>query len=464
MTLAEISRAVNGILIQGDSEKKINSISTDTRTLKRGDLFIALRGERHDAHNYLERAIEAGASALIVERYEGSRQVPVIKVADTLKALQELARYNRLQFEVPVIGITGSSGKTTTKDMVASVLAQKYNVLKTAGNFNNEVGLPLTLLRMDETHQAVVVEMAMRGPGEIDFLCRISSPTGAVITNVGEAHLERLGSIRNIARAKAEILDHIPGSGFAALHGESPYLSGEASRCRGKVIFFGGPGSEVQAWNVRRDGSGNRFNVVYNGEEAEMFVPLAGLHNVQNALAAVIVGRQLGLTYPEIARGLAGASFSAMRMEIKEVGGITIINDAYNANPSSTKAALQALGEVAGNRRPVAVLGNMLELGPGSKDGHIAVGKAAVSRGVQYLVTVGDLAKDIARGAEEAGMPKDSISCCANNRAALAVLREVLQLGDVVLVKGSRGMHMEEIVEGLIEAPERSGKYRPVID
>lgn len=450
MTLAEISGAVNGKLVWGDGTVQVNSVSTDTRTLKAGDLFIALRGENHDAHNYLDRAVDAGAAALVVEKYAGEGKVPVIEVKDTLKALQDLAAYNRQQLKVPVIGITGSSGKTTTKDMVSSVLAQKYKVLKTEGNFNNEVGLPLTLLQADETHRVMVVEMAMRGPGEIALLARISSPTGAVITNVGEAHLERLGSVRNIARAKAELLDHIPESGFAVLHKESPYLSGEASRCRGKVIFFGGEGAEVHALNIRRDGTGNRFTAVYFKEQAEVFVPVTGFHNVQNALAVIAVAKQMGCSWKEIAEGLARTTFSAMRMEIKEAGGVTIINDAYNANPSSTKAALQALRETAGKRRAVAVLGNMLELGPGAGEGHFQVGRAAVFRGVQQIITVGDLGEYIAAGAEEAGMPGDSITRCSNNQEALESLTRVLHPGDVVLVKGSRGMHMEEIVEGLV--------------
>lgn len=452
MKVGEIARAIGGRLTRGTSETQISSVSTDTRTLKPGDLFIALRGENHDAHDYLGRAIEAGAGALIVEEYSGAGQVPVIEVEDTLKALQDLAAYNRQQFQVPVIGITGSSGKTTTKDMAASVLEQKYKVLKTEGNFNNEVGLPLTLLKMDEMHQVVVVEMAMRGPGEIDLLARIASPDGAVITNVGEAHIERLGSVENIARAKAELLDHIPEKGFAVLHRESPHLPELAFRCRGKVIFFGATGAGVYARDVRRERTGNRFTAVYYQEEAEIFVPVTGQHNVQNALAALAVGKQLGLSWKEIARGLEEAVFSSMRMEIKEAGGVTVINDAYNANPSSTKAALQALRETAGERRAVAVLGNMLELGSQAAGGHFRVGRAAVSCGVEYLFTVGDLAGEyIAGGAEQSGMPRGSIYRCSSNREALNKLINVLIPGDVVLVKGSRGMRMEEIVQGLIQ-------------
>jgi UDP-N-acetylmuramoyl-tripeptide--D-alanyl-D-alanine ligase len=451
MTLSEISKAVNGKIIQGEGHREVSKISTDSRKINPGDLFIALRGERHDAHRYLKQAIKSGACALLVEKFNQEGRVPVIKVEDTLKALQDLARYNRSKFAVPVIAVTGSSGKTTTKDMVASVLSRKYKVLKTEGNFNNDIGLPLTLLNMDRSHQAVVVELAMRGPGEIDRLAGISLPTGAVITNVGEAHLERLGSVKNIAAAKAELLDHIGEKGFAALHKESPYLEGEAARCAGKVIFFGGRGADVYVKNIRREGKGNRFTVVYGTEQVEMYIPVTGIHNVQNALAAVIAGRQLGLAWNDIAQGLAGVTFSAMRMEIKNAGGVTIINDAYNANPSSTKAALQALRETAGNRRAVAVLGNMLELGPYSEKGHIEVGSAVVSRNVDYLITVGDLAKLIARGAKEAGMQPGSISRYADNQEAIKKLVDILVPGDVVLVKGSRGMRMEEIVEGLIK-------------
>lgn len=454
MTLAEICEAVGGNLIKGETAKSFDNVSIDSRKIKKGDVFIALRGERHDAHDYLEQAVNAGAGLLIVEylKRNDDLKVPVIKVNNTIKALQDLARYNRQQFNVQVIGVTGSTGKTTTKDMVASVLGQKYRVLKTEGNFNNELGLPLTLLQLNKTHQVVVLELAMRGPGEIKFLCDIAHPTGAIITNVGEAHLEKLGSVRNIARAKAEILDSIPFNGFAVLNIKSPYLKEEASRCRGKVIYFGvDKGPDIYAVNINKFGKGNKFKAIYGQEEAEFFVPLPGLHNVENAISAIAIGRQLGLSYSEIVAGLSNATISGMRMEIIELNNYIIINDTYNANPTSTIAALHSLQEIAFNRRMVAVLGNMFELGMGSKDGHLRVGKIAALCGVSLLVTVGDLAKHIAVGAEKAGLSSTGIIICKDNEDAIEKLANIILPEDVVLVKGSRGMRMEEIVQGLVE-------------
>lgn len=460
MTILEIAQAINGELVQGEGSKCLNSVSIDTRTLKPGDVFFALRGENFDAHHFLKQAVAAGAGALIVAGDDGAASSaaliqasgpPVIRVQDTLAALQKLAGYNRRQHAVPVIGITGSSGKTTTKDMVASVLEQKYKVLKTSGNFNNEVGLPLTLLQMDDTHQVVVLEMAMRAPGEIAFLAGLASPTGAVITNAGEAHIERLGSRENIARAKGELLDHIPENGFAVIHSESPHLPAQAARCRGKIIFFGAEGDDAYARGIRKESTGNKFNIVYNQEKAEIFVPVAGLHNVCNALAAAVVGKEMGLDWGEISKGLAQTKFSSMRMEIVNAGGVTVINDAYNANPSSATAALHALREMAGQRRSIAVLGNMLELGDEAARGHRKVGRVAAMCAVKYLFTVGDLAEYVARGAKESGMPRSHIKVCGNNQEALHELKSIIFPGDMVLVKGSRGMHMEEIVAGLLQ-------------
>ena len=323
MTVNEVCRAIGARLIQGDGERGICSLSTDSRTTKQGDLFIALRGERYDAHDFTGAAVKAGAAALVLERQVAgiSPVLPVMLVPDTLKALQVLARYNRSRLSMPVIGITGSSGKTTTKDMVAAVLGARFNILKTKDNLNNEIGLPLSLLELGAEHRAAVVEMAMRGSGEIDALCRIAMPTAAVITNIGEAHLERLGSVDAIARAKGEILDHVPAGGFALLHGDSPLLKREAGRCRGRVLFYGtGEGNNIRAINLESADGGNHLEVLADTGQGEqrfsLFVPVPGAHNVVNALAAAGAGLALGLNPLEIARGLAGLQLSALRQEI----------------------------------------------------------------------------------------------------------------------------------------------------
>lgn len=452
LTLGEIARAVGGELCRGSPDLRVRAVSTDSRTVSGGELFFALKGQRHDGHDFASRAVAAGAAGVVVER-----EVPdlppgaaVIRVRDTLCALQQLARYHRDTFAVPVIGVTGSSGKTTTKDLVASVLSRRFKTLKTTANRNNEIGLPLTLLELSEEHEALVVEMAMRGPGEIAFLCRLARPTAAVITNIGEAHLERLGSVENIARAKGEILEAVPPEGFAFLHRDSPYIRREASRCRGRVYYFGLDGeADVVAYNLRPAGGGYRFYLqLPSGEGGEVFLPLWGRHNVENALAAAGVGWALGVPFADIAAGLAGVELTPMRLEITEIpgAGVKIINDTYNANPGSTRAALSVLAEVGAGRRRIAVLGDMLELGEAGPASHRKIGSLAAGT-ADYLVAVGELAAHYISGALEAGMPAGRTAHFASRGEAASFLKELLRPGDVVLVKGSRGMRMEEIVE-----------------
>lgn len=454
MTVGQVYRVIGGRLLQGDQGVTVARVATDTRQIQPGDLFFALRGERYDAHDFLHRAVANGAAALVVSRrVEVPPGVPVIVVGDTLAGLQALAAYVRRQFNVPVVGVTGSSGKTTTKDMVAAVLGSRFQVLKTQGNFNNEIGLPLTLLDFSPKHGAAVVEMGMRGPGEIDALCRLARPTCAIINQIGVAHLGRLGSVENIARAKGEMLDHISATGFALLPGDNPYARAQAGRCHGQVLFFGlDPGLDIYARDVCREGNGNRFTAVMGAVECDVNLPLPGRHNILNALPAVGAGLLFGLTPGEVAAGLARVTLSGMRTEILHAGAYTIINDAYNANPDSACAALQALDEIAGaNKRKVAVLGDMLELGAGAVDGHRRVGAAAVQHGVKLLITVGELSRETAAGARQAGGEPGGIMICAGNSEALELLHRELKTGDVVLVKGSRGMQMEQIVSDLLK-------------
>jgi len=454
ITLLEIARVTGGEIIQGKPGVVFTRVATDTRKIKRGDIFLALKGKKHNGHQFLEQAVCGGAGGLIIDQVvDIPAGIPVVKVGNTLAALQALASSNRELCGVPLIGITGSTGKTTTKDMIASVLSTRFRVLKTEGNLNNEIGLPLTLLAMDAGCEVAVVEMGMRGPGEIAALCRIARPTGAVITNIGEAHLEMLGSISNIASAKGEILEYIPSSGFAVLNAESPYIRREAGRYCGKVIFFGiEQPCDIVAKNIRCEGSGSYFSAVVDGEKWDFFLPVPGRHNVLNALAAIAVGREFGLSKDEIARGLAAVTLTGMRQEIVDAGSVRIINDAYNASPASVKAALQVLKEVAGGRRLVAVLGNMLELGSWAADGHREVGAAAAKLGVDCLVVVGDLAEGIADGAVSAGLPAEKIYRCTVNEQAMKALDSIVREGDVVLIKGSRGMQMEQIVKYLINS------------
>ncbi|MDD4169886.1 MAG: UDP-N-acetylmuramoyl-tripeptide--D-alanyl-D-alanine ligase [Desulfotomaculaceae bacterium] len=461
-TLLDIAGATGGEIIQGNPGLTFDQVSIDTRKTSPGDLFLALKGERYDAHNFLAQAVMTGAGGVVVSRaIDIPDGIPAVKVKDTLVALQALARWNRDRCGARLIGVTGSTGKTTTKDMIASVLSTHLQTLKTTGNFNNEIGLPLTLLGMNSSHEAAVVEMGMRGLGEIAALCRIARPDGAVVTNIGETHLELLGSISNIASAKGELLEYMPIDGFAVINAASPYVRREAGRCCGKVIFFGfDQTSDVAAENIRAVNGGSHFTTVVAGEKNDYFLPVPGRHNVLNALAAIAVGLEFGLSNEEINRGLAAVTITGMRQEIAEAGNVKIINDAYNACPASTVAALQLLRELAGDRRMVAVLGNMLELGSRAGSGHREVGEAVAAYGIDCLIAVGDLANGIADGASCAGLPAGGIYRCAGNIEAVAVLDDILRDGDAVLVKGSRGMRMEQIVESLLSTRGKAGGNR----
>ncbi len=453
-TAAEIADALSGELIQGDPATVFTSVSTDTRQIRDGDLFIALIGERFDAHDFIDQAVTGKSGGLIVNRRvdTGSWDGPVILVRNTLEALQGLAAYNRKHFGGFVIGVTGSNGKTTTKDMIASVLQQKYVTLKTQGNLNNEIGLPLTLLKLDDTYGAVVLEMGMRGLREIDLLAGIAKPNGAVITNIGETHLERLGSVANIARAKGEILDHIPPEGFAVLNGDEPLIRQQAARCRGKIVFYGTMSDVlIRVVNISTlDGKKLNFTVNTPAGEIDLHLPVPGRHNVLNALAAVGVGLEAGISPEGIKTGLENTEFTSMRLQVIEGTIATVINDTYNANPASTKAALQILADIGAGRRKVAILGDMYELGRRTAEGHREVGFEAAVAGVDVLVTVGKLTAEIALGATLADEPPAEIISFQTNAEVKKHLERIIRPQDVVLVKGSRGMKMEEIVDGIL--------------
>lgn len=454
-TAEEIAGALEGRLAQGNPLAIFENVSTDTRNIQAGDLFIALVGERFDAHDFIDKAIAGGAKGLVVSKPVGVGMWhgAVIVVRDTLKALQDLAGLNRQKFGGLVIGVTGSNGKTTTKDMLFSVLQQKYKTLKTEGNFNNHIGLPLTLLKLDQSFGAAVLEMGMRGLGEIDLLAGITKPEGAIITNIGETHVERLGSVETIAKAKGEILDHVDSTGFAVLNGDDVFVRQQAFRCRGKLIFYGtGQDASVYATNIlARDGRTISFTLNSPCGQIDINLPVPGKHNVLNALAASAVGLEAGIVLEQIKNGLETVSFTGMRIEIIEGSEITVINDAYNASPASVKAALGILSDMGSGRRKVAILGDMYELGHRTKAGHREVGMEAAAKKVDVLVTVGKLASEIALGATLSDEPPAEIVTFNNNEEIKKYLKKIIFPGDVVLVKGSRGMKLEEVVAGLAQ-------------
>lgn len=465
LTLGEIAVLGQGKLLGPQSSENIRpcGASIDTRTIKPGELFFALHGERVDGHDYLAAAREKGAVGAVVsycpEGFEPG-EFPLIQVKDVLKALQLAALAMRRKFSGPVIAITGSTGKTTTKDMLWSILQETGPVLKNQGNRNNELGLPLTLLALEEQHRAIVLEMGMRALGEIDFLARLSEPNYGIITNVGQTHLELLGSQQKIAQAKAELLSHIPCHGGMSLNiKDRVLLKPWLSNLRSQLCWIGlDPTADLWARDIKETRTsdaktGLAFTVFTDkGQEQVIRLNLPGRHNVTNALLAISAARQLGIPWEKIAAGLKKVRLTSMRLEFQELKdrNILLINDAYNANPDSMQAALEVLRSQTGRgRRGIAVLGSMYELGAYQEEGHLLVGKKTKEADPAYLITVGELARLIAEGACKAGMSEQSIRTCRNNQEALAHLKEIMQPGDVVLVKGSRGVKMEEIVAGL---------------
>ena len=451
-TLDEIVSSVKGKVLE-KVKTEFSDIVTDTRKLAEGVLFVALKGERFNGETFAKEAIEKGAAGVLVSsdyEYAESLGGTVIQVeGDTQTAYQQIAAFWRRKFAIPVITITGSNGKTTTKDLTASVLGAKFNVLKTQANFNNEIGLPLTLLNMQESHDVAVVEIGMRGLGQIAALAPVAGPNIGIVTNVGETHMELLGSMENIAKAKGELVEAIPSGGTVILNNDNPYVAKMAEKCQPdvKVVTFGiEENADIKASDIENLGRETKFKCTLskNGEAKEFVLPMAGRHNVYNSLAAIAAGVVLGLSYEEIAKGLGQLEMSKMRFEYKQVGEYTVINDAYNASPMSMEAALNTIGEVA-TGRTVAVLGDMLELGENEVELHRNVGRKVPSSGISLLIAYGKLGKHIAEGAREKGMTE--VLEALSHEEAAELLHKNLKSGDTILFKASRGMKLEKIID-----------------
>lgn len=445
-SLSEVCKATKGNLIQPGTVAKFCRVITDTRKVQPGDLFIALKGDRFDGHDFTVQAIENGASGIVVSRLQPAidSRVAVINVSDTLKALQNLAGFHRQRFDIPIVAITGSNGKTTTKDMTASVLESKFNVLKTEANFNNEIGLPQTLLNLNSSHGVGIVEMGMRGLGQIKELTDIAVPTIGVVTNVGETHMELLGSLENIASAKAELIESLPSNGLAILNGDNKYVAAMKKKTNARVLFYGlSDGCDVQGIDIVTSDTNMTIGVKYLDQVVRIPVPTIGKHNVYNALAAIAVGLGLDMSFDEIKQGIKSFTASEMRFSVEKKGNYTVINDAYNASPLSMEAAIDTLAEIAKGRK-IAVLGDMLELGSVAVEAHKRIGRKAVENGIEIIITVGEMASYIAQEARDRGA-KVAVSC-QNHKEAVGILEKYLLPGDTILIKGSRGMAMEKLL------------------
>jgi UDP-N-acetylmuramoyl-tripeptide--D-alanyl-D-alanine ligase len=469
-TVEEVLEVTGARLVSGQAARMrrsgIRRLCTDSREVRRGDLFVALKGERFDGHEFVNDAIQRGALGAIVQersgrapaQWDGRSAPPVFMVPDTLAAYQRLAAYHRGRFRIPLVAVTGSNGKTTTKDMVATVLAERGSVLKTEGNFNNRIGVPHTLLRLTSRHEAAVVEMGVDRKGQTTRLCEIARPTIGLITNIGPDHLEFFGSLEASAQAKAELLDLLPADGAVVLNRDDGYFDDLTSRARCRVVSFGlSDGDQVRATHAATDPRrGMRFRLMLPREIRGRFaeLPAYGTHNLSNALAAAAVGHVLDMSGAAIARGLGRFKPARMRSQVMVWRGIRIINDCYNANPVSMQAAVRLLTELAAGRRSVAVLGDMLELGPESPALHRAVGRDVAERGVSLLIACGALGRGFAEGALAAGMASSRIRAVPDSLACAEILKDEVRAGDVVLVKGSRGMKMERAIEWMMNAEQ----------
>jgi len=453
--LTDMAQALNAHT-EGTAGVEVVGVSTDSRTVRPGDLFFAIRGDSFDGHEYVEDAFAKGACAAVVSEARlstgGPGDGPRLFVPDTVDALLQLSGWYRDRFEVPVVAITGSNGKTTTKDMAASVLSKHYRTAKTRGNYNNHIGVPMTLFELTSEHEAAVVEMGMNHVGEIARLAEAAKPTVGVITNVAEAHMETMHDVDTIARAKAELLDALPPEGTAILNWDDERVKALWPRGPSSVITFGlSPDAEVRATDVEALPDGVSFELSDGGR---VELPVPGRHNVMNALAAIAVGRAMGVPDADAIAGLAEFEMSPMRMSIERVGAWTVINDAYNCNPGSLGAALEVLVEAAGDRMSAAALGDMLELGATSTRAHREAGARAVELGVDRLYLLGVEVSALEKGAVDAGMPASRVRTYESKTALVDSLRKELDESAVLLVKGSRGMRMEEVVELLTaEAP-----------
>jgi UDP-N-acetylmuramoyl-tripeptide--D-alanyl-D-alanine ligase len=465
--LGEIVQHTHGTLLSGIAQQQVQGVSTDSRTVQPGELFVALRGERFDGHHFVRDAVQQGATAILVSESPAAATdlvtsdgapVAVIRVNDTEKALQDFALAHRRRFRGTMVAITGSNGKTTVKEMTAAVLSTSFATYKASGNLNNHLGVPLTLLGMALTQHVAVLELGMNHLGEIRRLCEIALPHIGVITNIGLAHVGHLGSIERIQQAKGELIEALDASGVAIVNADDPRALwlGQHSTA-GRVMTFGqGPEAEVRGWVQQDRGlEGLRCALVLQQQVWDVQLRLPGMHQLPNALAAAAVGVAMQVPAGRIVEALEGYKGMYGRMTVRRGrhGGL-LIDDTYNANPQSMQAALQCLARVQSPGQHIAVLGDMLELGAAAPALHQEIGALAAHSGVHHLIVFGPLATHMAQGAEQAGLAVERIHHASNQQEVLTALASVVHPQDVVLLKGSRGMAMEHLVHALGAATE----------
>lgn len=464
-TAQEIALHTGGRVISGDPQKTASRVSIDSREVTEGDLFCAIKGERNDGHDFVGDAVLRGANIALVERIVSLPEAALQKAAatgfalvlvdSTVKSLGLLARHYRSELTLTTtVGITGSVGKTSTKDLVHSILSRKFRTYKNPGNLNSHIGLPLALLNMSDDYEYAVLEMAMRKRGEIRELCEIARPAYGVLTDISASHIGLLGSIEEIAMAKAELLESLPPWGLALLAGDNPWVRKVGELCKSPKIYYGfKDDSDLRAWDVTfsEDGS-TAFKVSYRGNSYEFRLPIPGAHQVENALAGIGLGLYMGISPEEIQEGLSHVSLSPMRQEVIKSNGLLIINDAYNASEKSMKAALDLLN-MLGKGRKIAILGDMLEMGTYGPEAHLRVGAYAREK-ADVLIAIGELGAFIKKGWDEGTGGTGYSSWFSDKMKALDYVKSVVEPGDTILVKASRGMGFETIVATLKQCNE----------
>lgn len=438
MKLSEIAAACGGY---ANTELEIGGVAIDTRKIKKGDLFICLKGERYDAHCFVEAALQNGAAAVMIHSDLGF-DCPYVMVKDTSKALLELSGYYRSKFDIPLIALTGSVGKTTTKEFTYLVVNSQFNAIKTLGNLNNEIGMPQMLFQLDSSVEAAVIEMGMNHFGEIRNLTKAAKPNAAIITNIGVSHIENLGSREGILQAKLEILDGLEKGAPLILNGDNDLLK-TVKNDDYKIYFYGIENGDFRAENIAEKDGATSFDICFFGKRQSVFIPTIGIHNVYNALAAFAAGYVLGIDAERCAQALSQYQPEGMRQKCVDLGAITVIEDCYNASPDSMKAAITTLSNTAGKRK-IAVLSDMLELGDYSEAAHRAVGEIVAENKIDYLFTFGDASVHIAARAKELAM-QNVFHFCEKEEMCRALL-DTIQEGDTLIFKASRGMKLEEVI------------------
>lgn len=448
MTAREVAQVVDGVLI-GNGDIIINDVQYDSRAVKEGTLFAAIKGEKVDGHKFIKECFAKGAAAVFTENEVPENSTGCyIEVENSRLALQKLAAYYRSKQNVRLIGITGSVGKTSTKEMIAAGLSKGFDVMKTQGNKNSQIGLPMTMFEIEEHNEIAVIEMGMSEFGEMDRLADIARPNIAVMTNIGVAHIENLGTQENILKEKFRITKYFDKDGILFLNGDDGLLKSLHGKQKFKTVTFGlNKDNDYYADEIKTEGFNTKFVCCFGGKRVELNIPALGEHSVKNALAAFAVGTHLGLDEMTIQSGLMAYQNAPMRQQIHEMKDFILIDDSYNSSPDAAKVSLNVLKSV-GKGKTIAVLADMLELGEKSESEHYGVGKHLAELGIDTLIAVGELSRNTAKGAEENGCKE--VEMFENNEQAYEYLKKIIEKECAVLVKGSRGMHTDEIVKKVL--------------